>query len=98
MNAVTALVTGGSSGIGREVVARLRDAGHDVVVWDLSDADVICDVSDPDAVAAAMAQTVREHGCPPVVTSAGVGASGLLLKQTPAEWERVLGSTSPAPG
>ncbi|EUA12795.1 short chain dehydrogenase family protein [Mycobacterium kansasii 732] len=92
MSAATALVTGGSSGIGLEVVARLHDAGHDVVVWDLSDADVICDVSDPDAVAAAMAQTVREHGVPTrVVTSAGVGSSGLLLKQTPAEWERVLG-------
>jgi NAD(P)-dependent dehydrogenase (short-subunit alcohol dehydrogenase family) len=91
---MTALVTGGASGIGREVVGLLRDAGHDVVVWDLADADIICDVSDPDAVAAAMEQTVREHGVPTrVVTSAGIGSSGpsgLLMKQAPADWQRVL--------
>ena len=33
--AMSAMVTGGASGIGREVAGRLRDAGHDVVVWDL---------------------------------------------------------------
>ena len=38
-----------------------------------------------------MEQTVRDHGVPTrVVTSAGIGASGLLLKQQPAEWDRVL--------
>ena len=88
----TALVTGGASGIGLKVVGRLRDAGHDVVVWDLSGGEIPCDVSDPDAVSAAMEQTVRDHGVPTrIVTCAGVGASGLLLKQEYAEWERVLG-------
>ena len=88
---MTALVTGGASGIGREVAARLREAGDDVVVWDLSSADIACDVSDPDAVSVAMARTVRDHGVPTrVVTCAGVGASGMLLDQPPAEWERVL--------
>ncbi|OJZ73518.1 glucose 1-dehydrogenase [Mycobacterium paraffinicum] len=88
----TALVTGGGSGIGREVGGRLRAAGHDVVVWDLADADISCDVSDPAAVSAAMERTVREHGAPTrIVTCAGVGASGLLLEQSPAEWNRVLG-------
>ena len=91
MSAMTALVTGGASGIGREVAGRLRDAGRDVVVWDLSDADITCDVSDPDAVSTAMERTVREHGVPTrVVTCAGIGASGMLLEQSPAEWERVL--------
>ena len=90
-SASTALVTGGASGIGREVVGRLRDAGHDVVVWDLSGADIACDVSDPDAVSAAMERTVREHGVPiRVVTCAGIGVSGMLLNQSPAEWQRVL--------
>lgn len=84
-------MTGGASGIGAEVAGRLRAAGHGVVVWDLSNADIACDVSDPDAVSAAMDQTVREHGAPiRVVTCAGVGASGLLLDQSPAEWNRVL--------
>jgi NAD(P)-dependent dehydrogenase (short-subunit alcohol dehydrogenase family) len=86
-----ALVTGGASGIGREVAGRLRDAGHDVVVWDLSGAEIACDISDPEAVSSAMERTVQEHGVPTrVVTCAGVGASGVLLKQSPAEWERVL--------
>jgi NAD(P)-dependent dehydrogenase (short-subunit alcohol dehydrogenase family) len=86
-----ALVTGGASGIGCEVAGRLRDAGHDVVVWDLSGAEIACDISDPDAVSAAMERTVHEHGVPTrVVTCAGIGASGVLLKQSPAEWERVL--------
>ncbi len=91
MTASTALVTGGASGIGREVAGQLRDAGHDVVVWDLSDGDIACDVSDPDAVAAAMERTVRERGVPTrIVTCAGIGASGLLLEEQPAQWERVL--------
>jgi NAD(P)-dependent dehydrogenase (short-subunit alcohol dehydrogenase family) len=88
---MSALVTGGASGIGRDVAARLRDAGHDVVVWDLSGGDIACDVGDPNAVSVSMEQTVREHGVPTrVVACAGIGASGLLLKQQPAEWERVL--------
>lgn len=88
---MTALVTGGASGIGYEVAGRLRDAGHDVVVWDLVRADIACDVSDPDAVSAAMEHTVRERGVPSrIVTCAGIGASGMLLQQSPAEWQRVL--------
>jgi NAD(P)-dependent dehydrogenase (short-subunit alcohol dehydrogenase family) len=94
MTASTALVTGGASGIGQEVAGRLREAGHDVVVWDLSeisDTEIACDVSDPDSVSAAMERTVREHGVPTrIVTCAGIGASGLLLNQQPAQWERVL--------
>jgi NAD(P)-dependent dehydrogenase (short-subunit alcohol dehydrogenase family) len=86
-----ALVTGGGSGIGCEVAERLRAAGHDVVVWDLSGGDIDCDISDPDAVSAAMERTVRDRGVPTrVVTCAGVGASGMLVDQSPAQWERVL--------
>ncbi len=84
-------MTGGGSGIGCEVAERLRAAGHDVVVWDLSGGDIDCDISDPDAVSAAMERTVRDRGVPTrVVTCAGVGASGMLVDQSPAQWERVL--------
>ena len=88
---MTALVTGGGSGIGLQVAGRLRDAGHRVVVWDLSGGDIACDVSDPGAVSAAMEQTLRDHGAPTrIVTCAGIGASGMLLQQSVQEWERVL--------
>ncbi|OBK12681.1 SDR family NAD(P)-dependent oxidoreductase [Mycobacterium asiaticum] len=91
MSPGTALVTGGASGIGRSAATLLRDAGHDVVVWDLNGGDIDCDISDLDAVSAAMEQTVSQHGVPTrVVTSAGIGSSGLLLKLPPVEWERVL--------
>ena len=84
-------MTGGASGIGRSVVGMLRDAGNDVVVWDQTGGDIDCDVSNPEAVSAAMNQTVAEHGVPTrVVACAGVGASGMLLAQTLAEWQRVI--------
>jgi len=88
---MTALVTGGGSGIGSAVVDRLRKAGEDVVVWDVKGGDIDCDISDPDAVSAAIAKTLADHGAPDrLVASAGVGASGLLLDATPDDWRRVI--------
>jgi NAD(P)-dependent dehydrogenase (short-subunit alcohol dehydrogenase family) len=88
---MTAIVTGGGSGIGSAVADRLRKAGHDVVVWDVKDGDIDCDISDPDAVSAAIAKTVTDHGAPDrLVACAGIGASGLLVDQTPADWQRVI--------
>ncbi len=50
-----ALVTGGKSGIGAAVAARLADAGHEVVIWELADgADSVVEVSDPAQVDAVM--------------------------------------------
>jgi NAD(P)-dependent dehydrogenase (short-subunit alcohol dehydrogenase family) len=66
---VSAVVTGGGSGIGRAVVGLLRAAGHDAVAWDLRDGDIDCDISDPDAVAAAMRITIAEHGSIVAVSS-----------------------------
>jgi NAD(P)-dependent dehydrogenase (short-subunit alcohol dehydrogenase family) len=88
---VTAVVTGGGSGIGRAVVDRLRMAGNDVVAWDVKGGDIACDVSDPEAVASAIGKTLTDHGTPDrLVACAGVGASGLLLDATPADWRRVV--------
>ena len=88
---MTAVVTGGGSGIGRAVVERLRTAGHTVVVWDVTGGDVGCDISDPDSVAAALERTVAGHGSPDrLVACAGIGASGLLLEQTHADWQKVI--------
>ena len=88
---MTAVVTGGASGIGSAVVARLRAAGHTAVVWDVKGGDIGCDISDPDSVSAAIGKTVAEHGTPDrLVACAGIGASGLLLSQTVADWRRVI--------
>ena len=88
---MSAIVTGGASGIGLAVVSLLRGAGHDVVTWDVRGGDIDCDISDAEQVSAAMAQTIADHGFPDrVVACAGVGASGLLLDESPAHWRRVL--------
>ncbi len=88
---MSTVVAGGASGIGSAVVSRLRGAGQQVLVWDLVGGDITCDISDPDSVAAAMEQTLESSGAPDrFVTCAGVGASGLLLEQTPEHWRRVL--------
>jgi catechol 2,3-dioxygenase-like lactoylglutathione lyase family enzyme len=57
-----------------------------VVVWDIKDGDIHCDVSDPESVSAAIEHTVAGHGTPDrLVACAGVGASGLLRDQAPAD-------------
>jgi NAD(P)-dependent dehydrogenase (short-subunit alcohol dehydrogenase family) len=88
---MTAVVTGGASGIGAAVADRLRQAGHDVVVWDIEGDEIRCDISDPESVSAAIDETVAGHGAPDrLVACAGVGASGLLLEQSLADWQRVI--------
>jgi NAD(P)-dependent dehydrogenase (short-subunit alcohol dehydrogenase family) len=88
---VTAIVTGGASGIGKAVVDRLRAKGDHVVVWDIKSGDIDCDISDPDSVTAAIGRTLAEHGVPDrLVACAGIGASGMLLTQTPDEWRKVI--------
>jgi NAD(P)-dependent dehydrogenase (short-subunit alcohol dehydrogenase family) len=69
----------------------LRANGVDVVVWDIEGGDIHCDISDPDSVSAAITQTVAEGGTPDrLVACAGIGASGLLLEQATADWQRVI--------
>jgi NAD(P)-dependent dehydrogenase (short-subunit alcohol dehydrogenase family) len=88
---MTAVVTGGASGIGRAVVERLRAGGHTVVVWDIVGGDLDCDISDPDAVSAALERTIADQGVPDrLVACAGVGAAGLLLEMAPVDWQRVI--------
>jgi NAD(P)-dependent dehydrogenase (short-subunit alcohol dehydrogenase family) len=88
-----AVVIGGASGIGGAVVARLRAAETPTLVWDRrGTADIICDISDPGQVDAAVAATLDRVGVPGQVTiTAGVGHSGPLATAHPDEWDRVMG-------
>ena len=65
----TLLVTGGARGIGRGAVDVARDRGWDVVVADLSPADLpddvdfrMCDVTDRTTVDRVVAEVRRDHG------------------------------------
>lgn len=90
----SAIVTGGSSGIGKAVAERLRDAGAAVQVWDLSKPEfdgvafAQIDVSKPETVMAA-AQGLA--GVDLLVNSAGfTGPSEPLVALDPAMWRRVI--------
>ena len=88
---MSVVVTGGASGIGAAAADRLRKAGHDVITWDLRGGDIDCDISDPDAVTAALEQTLTKVGAPDrLVACAAMGASGMLIAQDPADWKRVI--------
>lgn len=96
----TALVTGGTGGLGRAVTAAFVEAGWRVVVPVRSEppADgaavyVPADLTDPAAVEAAVATAAGEAGAPlrAVVNLVGGYAGGGLVHETPiAEFERLL--------
>ena len=92
LEGTTAVVTGGASGMGAEVAQRLTKAGARAVTWDVKEnADIVCDVSDPAAVDAAIAKTLEIAGVPTVMAAcAGIGHSGALLDVPVDEWDRVM--------
>jgi 3-oxoacyl-[acyl-carrier protein] reductase len=79
-----ALVTGGASGIGEATVARLREGGAEVHVFDLANGD---DVRDSRQLNAAIAKLARLDV---LVCAAGVGGDSLHTEEvSDEEWERV---------
>ncbi|MFB6084133.1 MAG: SDR family NAD(P)-dependent oxidoreductase [Halorientalis sp.] len=99
----TAIVTGGSSGIGKAIAEAYVDAGASVVIANRSKdqgrtvADelgcrfVRTDVSEFDAVEALVETTVEEYGAlDVVVNNAGVGSESSVGEMDLDEWETVV--------
>ncbi len=90
---LTAVVTGGASGIGAATAAILAARGARVAVLDIDPGDdgIRCDVSDDGEVRAAVdAVATRFGGIDVLVNNAGIGAQGDVTANDDAEWHRVL--------
>ncbi len=92
-----AVVTGGVSGIGAAVVARLKSEGAWVAVWDMApapgaDHSEVLDLTDPDAVQAAADATVKAlGGIDILVASAGITGPNMPTWEYPVDdWKRVM--------
>jgi NADP-dependent 3-hydroxy acid dehydrogenase YdfG len=90
------LVTGGSSGLGEAIVAKILAAGGQPVVLDLKPpaADVpylSVDLADARAAEEAVATLALQAGAlAGVVTAAGIDSPGRITDVAAASWERVL--------
>lgn len=95
---LVAIVTGGASGIGAAIAARLHAGGADVAVFDL-DPDgaspehfaVTANVADDASVRSAVDATVARFGRIDIlINNAGIGAQGTVADNDDEEWLRVL--------
>ncbi|EEU37965.1 uncharacterized protein NECHADRAFT_95906 [Fusarium vanettenii 77-13-4] len=75
------VVTGGSSGIGATIVAKLAQRNVKVIILDLNGPQgALFDLSDPSAIASVADRVRKEHGDPTVlVNNAGIGNAMPLL-------------------
>src|SRR5688572_19836327 len=92
---LTAIVTGGASGIGAATVALLRERGARVACLDLKEHDadlsVVCDVGDSASVDSAVATVAGHFGRIDIlINNAGIGAVGDVTANSDDEWHRVL--------
>ena len=97
----TAVITGGVSGIGAGIAARLSAEGASLSLWDVDEAGlaksnashtVALDVTDPDAVHRAAADTAAALGKIDIlVTSAGITGPNVSTWEYPvAAWDKVI--------
>lgn len=94
-----ALVTGGNSGIGKAISAKLSNAGVKVIVADLSDNNdeensVIykkCDVTRGKEIGELFSWVRENHGVPDyLILNAGQGIREKLTEGDPEKWQKVI--------
>lgn len=94
---LVAIVTGGASGIGAAIAARLVLDGADVAILDRNVSTaakdlfaVTADVTDDDSIHAAIAAVADRFGHIDIlVNNAGIGAQGTVADNDDDEWHRV---------
>src|SRR3954447_18103991 len=92
----TVIVTGGASGLGRAVAAKVAAAGGTPVVLDLAAPEdghehETVDLYDTAAAEAAVHRVAERHGdLRGIVTAAGTDACGRLVDVERDTWERVI--------
>lgn len=94
----TAIVTGGSRGIGASIAKRLHDSGANVCVWDIASscdgslAHQTVDVTKPHDIERGLRETLDHFGRIDIlVNNAGItGGSGPLESFDPDTWRRVI--------
>ncbi|MEL7490201.1 MAG: acetoacetyl-CoA reductase [Pseudomonadota bacterium] len=100
----TAIVTGGTRGIGRAIAQSLRDAGHQVAVTyagndeaarqceaDLGVTAFKWDVGDYEACKAGVAEIEKAQGPTDIlVNNAGITRDGFFHKMAPEKWSEVI--------
>ena len=87
------IVTGSSRGIGKAIAEALAVAGYRVVTHSVRSGgtDLVFDVSDREATAAALEKWVTANGAPyGVVLNAGIASDNAFPAMEPAEWDRVI--------
>ncbi|WP_253738793.1 SDR family NAD(P)-dependent oxidoreductase [Halohasta salina] len=99
----TAIVTGGSAGIGKAIAEEFLNQGASVVIANRSEENgrqtaeelgcsfIQCDVSSYDAVTDLVDRTVEEHGGLDImVNNAGIGLTGTVETTSLDDWQQLL--------
>lgn len=96
----TAVVAGGTGGIGQAIARNLLEAGAKVAIWDLRDSaltspDLLslrADLTDEASVSAAMSETLERFGAVDIlVNCAGlVGKEVLMEDYTFSDWQKIM--------